>query len=270
MRLSDSSRTFYSSTDLLNSVELAWAMRVLASQIFFSLEADVGWYVSGAGQNRLSIAPPSMEAASGSFSQSLGGFFTDAQLNLGTAFGSGAFQLLPQASFGVFYQQIKAGESRPSTETIFSSDLSHSRLKRLWFGPGVGGDLIYRPHSAWILSAGYLFYFLHFDQKFDLFSDLVYSSPVFTEYFIWQKYRTSFPAQGQKLYGNISAQIALEWRLNLRFDAYLFSSQKKNSSLRQNFQQVFPVDDTFSEVDQLQTRATWQAYAALVEIEYFF
>lgn len=269
MRLSNDSREFYSSKDLLNGVELASLMKILFPKVQFSLAADVGWYVSGSGRSGLSLSAPAMPVSEGRFNQSCGGFFTDAWTNLGYAFGQMRYQFLPQAGYGLFYQQIKFKSSTPAIDGSLSCDLTHSRLKRFWFGPSLGADLFFRPHYTWIFSAGYAYYFLHFDQKFDLFSDLTYSSPVFTEYFIDQRYRASVPARGQKIYGKISAQVSREWRMNLRFDAFLFSAHQK-SSLRQNYTQVFPGESAFSEIDQLRTHAWWQAYSALVEIEYFF
>lgn len=265
MSLSGDNRKFYSSTDLLNSVELGSAMRLFGQKISFSMEADVGWVVSGSGRGALLLRAPSMGISEGRFRHSSGGYFTDGQVNLGTFFGSSLWQIAPQGSFGFFYQQIKQGKCDPPI-----CDLSHSRLKRFWFGPGIGGELIFRPHFAWIFIAEYFYYYLHFDQKFDLFSDLVYSSPSFSEYFIWQKYRASTPGQGQKISGKISAQVSADYRFNLRFDAFLFSADNKSSRLRQNYMQVFPVEASFSEIDSLHTDASWQAYSGFAEVEYFF
>jgi len=263
----------YSSLDLLNSVVLDGAMRFLWPHVQFSLWVDVGWYVSGNGRNSLTLQAPGKPVCEGRFTQSAGGFFTDGEAVLGYAVHWFSWQLMPQTSFGFFFQQMKLGSSEPSSSgwsgAICSADLTHSRVRRFWFGPGVGVDLLYRPHFAWIFSAGYFYYFLHLDQKFDLFSDLLYLTPQFSEYFIWQKYRASLPAHGQKIYGKISAQIAENWRCNLRFDAYLFSANH-TTSLRENVQQMFPLENSFSEIEMLHSKLWWQAYAALLEIEYFF
>ncbi len=253
----------YSSTDFLNSVEFGSTMRIQALNFLFSLDGDVGWFVSGSGSNDVPLQAPSRETLQEKSNYSSGGFFTDGWANFGYPLGE-VYQFLPQASFGIFYQQISQGECHPAGPI-----LSHSRLKRLWFGPGAGADLIARPDPAWLFSAGYFYYFLHFDQSFNLFSDLLYSSPSFAEYFLWQKYRASTYAHGQKISGKISAQIAQEWRFNLRFDAFLFSA-KNPGTLKQDFTQLFPLEATFSEKVELQGSAAWQAYSAFVEIEYFF
>jgi hypothetical protein len=275
MKFSEGLTELYTEKDLLNGIELDLFLRVPIQKVLLTFEGDVGWFVSGSGRNNPTLQPPSMNAYEGRFNQSAGGYFTDGMVNLGYAFGAESLQLVPQAGYGVFYQQIKHGSNNPQFDRTvgiasLSYTLSQTRLKRLWFGPSLGADVFFRPHPAWMLSVGYFYYFLHFDQRFDPFADLSYESPISSEYFIRQKFRVSVPAYGQRVAGKISAQISEEWRLNLLFNAFLFNVHEKKIISKQNFQQVLPAESFFSVVQRLSWNAWWQAYATLLEIEYFF
>ena len=275
MKFSAERQELYTEKDLLNGIELDLFLKFPIQMVQITIEGDVGWFVSGSGRNSATLQPPSLNAYQGTFNQSAAGFYADAMANLGYALGQQGLQVVPQVGFGTFYQQIKHGTNHPQLDSTagvasLAYTLCQTRIKRFWFGPSVGGDLLFRPHSAWIFSLGYFYYFLHFDQRFDPFANLTYASPVSSQYFIWQKFRASTSAYGQRFAGKVSAQIAADWRLNLLFNAYLFSARGKSISSKQNFQQVFPEESFFSVVQRLSCNAWWQAYATLLEVEYFF
>ncbi len=275
MKFSTSSEELYTEKNLINGVELDLSFRFSVQKVRIALEGDVGWFVSGSSRNNPLLQVPTFTDYEGRFSQSVGGFFSDGMANLGYAFSLDSIQFVPQAGFGVFYQQIKHGNNHPQFDrtdgvAALSYTLAQTRLKRLWFGPCLGADLLYRPHPAWLLAVGYFYYFAHFNQKFDPFANLTYETPTASEFFISQKFRTSVPAHGQRITGKISAQIAQEWRMNLLFNAFLFSERNKKVTSKQVIQQVFPTESFTTITQKLSSKAWWEAYATVLEIEYFF
>lgn len=256
----------YDGKDLLWGVELDTSLKVMPGRFDLTFEGVGGWYVSGSGVSRATVQALG-SSTSGRYWRSSGGFFCEGTGAFGYSLGTYPFRWIPAAIFGVFYQQIKYGSSHPQSDANLSYNLSQTRLDRFWYGPGVGVDAQFRPHISWIFSAGYFYYFLHFNQTLDPFADLKVGA---SELFVQQKFRTSAPAQGQKISGKITAQIAEEWRMNLLFQAFLFSSLKKSTSLKQNGEQVLPTQGSFSSSESLFGDAKWQAYAGLLELEYFF
>ena len=247
--------------------------------ILFSNHIDGGWYVSGRTHDISEVGVTGYPGTRSSFHENAGGFFADAQTDLGLVFDytkrRGGFQIIPKGGYCVYYQQLKRGFAHPelfviSNTATVSCDLSHTRLEREWWGPLVGGDLVYKMLRFWSFEAGYYYYFLHFKQTFDFFNDLSYVSPS-AEFFIRSKSRADFDSvRGQSIHGKIAAQVAAAWKMNWRFEIIDFFTSQKKTSYSQKNQQVLPAPLYVSQKQSVPMRAGWHSFSSILEVEYFF
>ncbi len=267
----------YKESDSLKGVLLDAYFDARLWGVLFSNYVDAGWYVSGRTHDISQIGAAGYPSPRASFHESAGGFFADAETKIGLVFDytkrRGGFQIIPQAGYSVYYQQLKRGANHPEMFAIpntsaLSCDLSHTRLQRRWQGPLVGGDLVYKLLRSWSFEGGYYYFFLNFRQEFEPFHRLIYPS---AEFFIRSKSRADFSGvHGQSIHGKIAAQVAAAWKMNWRFDIIDFFTSKEKAHDSQKIQQVFPAPHFTSQKQTVLLRAGWHSFSSILEVEYFF
>jgi hypothetical protein len=268
-------------------------LKAVALDLFFDIKvqnvllcsyADSGWFVSGQTHDISMAGAPQLPNYRGSFHQSSGGFFADAKESLGYLFDftnrrRSGFQILPETGYSLFYQNLKRGVSHPETVNILdiaslSCDLAHFRLQRQWWGPFVGGALIYGLMKAWTFEFGYFYYFLQLKQKFASFEDVTYLTPgsgISSQFFIWSKNRSFLSAQrGQSYRFKMKAQVDESWRVNLLLDLYRFSSKGKKAHVVQKIQELFPAQQVSTGKLSVLFKAKWVSFSLILEAEYFY
>jgi hypothetical protein len=256
----------------LKAVMLDGYFHIKAMGVLFSGRADGGWTIEGKAHNM-----PVIGGNRSDFKERASGFFVDAEPCLGLIFDftnrRGGVQIVPQGGYSVYYQQLKYGAPHPETYAISGGgstacDLSHTRQIHEWWGPFVGGDLVFLLLTSWSFEGGYYYYFLHFKQTIDPFEQLTVPP---SQFFIRSHIRGECSGgQGQKIHGKIAAQIAGNWRMNWRFDILIFSASDKKARDREEIQQVQPAPAFSSQKKSGTLSASWHSFSSLLEVEYFF
>lgn len=246
--------------------------------IVLSTRNDIGWYVSGNSHNMPFLGAPDQPSYQTSFHQSANGFFADTENCLGCVFDftnrQGGFRIIPEGGYSVQYQNISRGSNHPESELFssasISSNLSHDRLERLWYGPLVGGYLDYQFKRAWTFEAGYFYYFLHFYQSFASFSDVDYSDPS-TQFFIRTKSRAHLShTHGQSFRAKMGAMVADSWKVNFRLIIDEFKTKKEHTTYHQDVRELFPAPSSMGEKKTGQIGAFFRSMSLLFEVEYFY
>jgi len=249
----------------------------------FSSYADVGWFVSGRTHDVCMMGVGGWPSYRSSFNQNVGGFLADGKQYAGAIFDftnrHGGFKIIPEIGYGVFYQDIDRKTNEPESrsipdQAILSCDLSRYHLQRQWWGPLVGGRLVYQLLHAWEFEGGYYYYYyLQLKQKFGFEQHLIYLAPgpsMVSGFFAKSQNEADFRSlHGQSFCGKIKAQVADSWKMNWRWDIYRFASKKKTTN-KMEIRQVYPIFETTSDKRKNLLQTSWSAFSSMFEVEYFF